>query len=187
MANSTITRRAIANAFKQLLATTPFDRVTVTAVASQCGINRQTFYYHFRDIYDLMSWIVEDRVRSVLGYSNMDLPENTEVIVEACLVALKEEQDFVTRLLHSLDPVAVNHILQAHLGKVIEKSLEKIYEQSKLTEDNKRIITSFVVGGFLNVLYTWANDGMREDPSLLAHRVATIVCSSLRVVIPQLS
>lgn len=73
------------------------------------------------------------------------------------------------------------------MGKVIEKSLEKIYEQSKLTEDNKRIITSFVVGGFLNVLYTWANDGMREDPSLLAHRVATIVCSSLRVVIPQLS
>ncbi|MBO7675489.1 MAG: TetR/AcrR family transcriptional regulator C-terminal domain-containing protein [Atopobiaceae bacterium] len=187
MANSQITRRAIAAALKQLLESTPFDRVTVTALASLCGINRQTFYYHFRDIYDLIGWIVEDRMRTLLDDKNVSIPKDAEVIIAACLTALKEERELVTRLLRSTDPVIINLILQNHLGKIIENSLDAIYEQSHVTEDDRRIVSSFCVGGFLNTVYVWIDKGMREDPRVLAQRLATIICTGLSSVIPLLS
>jgi len=187
MANSNITKRAIAAAFRQLLDKTPFERITVTAIASQCGINRQTFYYHFRDIYDLMGWIVEDRVIAILGTDERDTLSDAERIIEASLVALKDEQDLVSRLAHSTDPVLINHIMQAHLSTVIEKSLKQIYQTSKLTEENKRLITNFFVGGYLNTIYDWIINGMRDDPVSLAKRLATVLCAGLHATIPLLS
>ena len=42
-------------AFMELLKKCPFSKITIQKLAGQCGVNRQTFYYHFDNIYDLMS------------------------------------------------------------------------------------------------------------------------------------
>ena len=44
------TQRAIVQTFETMLAETPFDRITVSALAARCGISPNTFYYHFREI-----------------------------------------------------------------------------------------------------------------------------------------
>jgi AcrR family transcriptional regulator len=54
------TRSSIQKAFAQLLEQKPYNRVTVKDIAQQCGICRNTFYYHFRDIEDLFESSVED-------------------------------------------------------------------------------------------------------------------------------
>lgn len=187
VANSNITKRAIAAAFRQLLDTTSFDRITVTAIASQCGINRQTFYYHFRDIYDLVGWIVEDRVVAILGTDTYSVSNNGVRIIEASLLALKDEQELVSRLAHSTDPILINHIMQTHLISVIEDVLKQICQGSELAEEDKRLITTFFVGGYLNTIYDWITNGMRDDPVSLANRLATVLCSGLHAAIPHLS
>ena len=50
---SQVTKRALEASLKKLLLERPLDKITVTDIAEDCGINRMTFYYHFRDIYDL--------------------------------------------------------------------------------------------------------------------------------------
>ena len=50
------TKEALAKAFAELLEKRSIDKVTVKDIVAACGVNRQTFYYHFRDIYDLMEW-----------------------------------------------------------------------------------------------------------------------------------
>ena len=52
MRNSTKT--AIKEAFMTLLNKKPFDKITVKEIVEECGINRNTFYYHYEDIYDLL-------------------------------------------------------------------------------------------------------------------------------------
>ena len=54
---STITKRALAEALKKMMEKKLLSKITVTDLAEACGINRHTFYYHFRDIYDLVEWI----------------------------------------------------------------------------------------------------------------------------------
>lgn len=51
------TKKAIAGALKELMEEKPISKITVGDIADRCGINRQTFYYHFQDIPDLVEWI----------------------------------------------------------------------------------------------------------------------------------
>ena len=48
------TKFAIAFAFKELLLEKSIDKITINDITEKCGINRQTFYYHFHDIYELI-------------------------------------------------------------------------------------------------------------------------------------
>ena len=53
---SQVTKRALAASLIKLLSQKPLDKVTVKDIIEDCGVNRQTFYYHFKDIYDLVEW-----------------------------------------------------------------------------------------------------------------------------------
>ena len=55
------TKFAIAFAFKELLLEKSIDKITINDITEKCGINRQTFYYHFHDIYELIEWICETK------------------------------------------------------------------------------------------------------------------------------
>ena len=54
MAN--ITKLALEAALKKELLTKPLDKITINELAEDCGISRMAFYYHFKDIYDLVEW-----------------------------------------------------------------------------------------------------------------------------------
>ncbi len=51
------TKLWIADAMKRLLVKKPLEKVFVTDICREADIERPTFYYHFRDKYDLMAWI----------------------------------------------------------------------------------------------------------------------------------
>ncbi len=59
MADSNVTRLALASALKDLTKNTPLEKISVTDICRQCGDNRKSFYYHFRDKYDLVNWIFD--------------------------------------------------------------------------------------------------------------------------------
>lgn len=52
-----LTEQAFARALKEIMAKKSFDKVTVTELVRFLNVNRQTFYYHFKDLYDLLEWI----------------------------------------------------------------------------------------------------------------------------------
>ena len=55
MADSNITKRALAAALKSLLAERPFAKVSVREICEACGMSRKSFYYHFKDKYELLN------------------------------------------------------------------------------------------------------------------------------------
>ena len=59
MADSNITKRALASALKGLMEELPFDKINVAHICERCDMNRKSFYYHFRDKYDLVNWIFD--------------------------------------------------------------------------------------------------------------------------------
>lgn len=54
MSKADLTKRALSEALSEQLKEKPFEQITVTDIARKAGLNRQTFYYHFRDLYDLI-------------------------------------------------------------------------------------------------------------------------------------
>ena len=57
MADSNITKNALAVSMKKLMEKKPFSKISVGDICEDCGMNRKSFYYHFRDKYDLVNWI----------------------------------------------------------------------------------------------------------------------------------
>lgn len=57
MSESNITKNAIATALRRQMRTKSPEKITVSDICAECGINRKSFYYHFRDKYDLVNWI----------------------------------------------------------------------------------------------------------------------------------
>lgn len=57
MADSIITKQALSQALKELIRNHEFDKISVGNICEVCGMNRKSFYYHFKDKYDLVNWI----------------------------------------------------------------------------------------------------------------------------------
>ena len=65
---SDLTKRALEQSLKNLLLQKPLHKITISDIADDCGINRMTFYYHFKDIYDLVEWSCqEDAAKALAG------------------------------------------------------------------------------------------------------------------------
>ena len=73
MPDSNITKKALAMAMKELMEQIPFSKISVSDICEKCGMNRKSFYYHFKDIYDLVEWACrEDATRALAGKKTYD-------------------------------------------------------------------------------------------------------------------
>jgi len=57
MADSQLTKRALSQAMKELMEEIPMEKIRISDITKRCNMNRQSFYYHFKDKYDLVNWI----------------------------------------------------------------------------------------------------------------------------------
>lgn len=64
MATSKITKQALSTALKELMEEIPFDKIHIADICNRCGMNRKSFYYHFKDKYDLLNWIFDTEFSS---------------------------------------------------------------------------------------------------------------------------
>ena len=66
MADSNITKLALSGALKELLEEQSFEKISVSDICERCGMNRKSFYYHFKDKYDLVNWIFDTEFVAVV-------------------------------------------------------------------------------------------------------------------------
>ena len=71
MADSNITKRALATSLKELMAEQPFEKINVAQICERCNMNRKSFYYHFKDKYDLVNWIFDTEFIELLKHENL--------------------------------------------------------------------------------------------------------------------
>ena len=57
--NASTTKKELAAALKQLMEQKPLEKISIREITSLCGLRRETFYYHFADIYALIQWMFE--------------------------------------------------------------------------------------------------------------------------------
>ena len=66
------TKQVLEESLKKLMLHKPLDKITIRDLTEDCGISRMAFYYHFKDIYDLVEWAcLEDATRALAGKRHM--------------------------------------------------------------------------------------------------------------------
>ena len=119
---------ALARSLKKLLSTRKLDKITVKDIVEDCGVNRQTFYYYFRDIYDLLEWnfleATERLIRSGLDCGGGHWRGGVKAVTEY----LQENRTLVWNAYHSISHGSVSEFLKRTLRPHI---LSAVREEAK--------------------------------------------------------
>lgn len=95
MADSNITKRALARALKDLMRRQPFEKISVGEICEACEMNRKSFYYHFKDKYDLVEWIFNTEFIDLVKHT--PLPDHWAFLGALCAY-LYEERSFYKKV-----------------------------------------------------------------------------------------
>ena len=89
MADSNSTKSALADAMKKLMVCKSFAKISISDLCEECGLNRKSFYYHFKDKYDLVNWIFYVDFLTNMGGKNFE--NEWDVLVAVCNISMESE------------------------------------------------------------------------------------------------
>lgn len=174
------TKRLIAQSLKELSEEKPFDKISVGEIAARSNVNRQTFYYHFQDKYDLLKWIYKEDYffpnMQNLNFDNWDqclrgILESVRADRRFCVNTIRHTEQEVTELFLA-DTV---HIFDAALDLLKNQSVEKEKTLRHVDPEEQNFIARFFAYGVCGILVEWIEKGMKEEPEVVAHRMRNLL------------
>ncbi len=174
-ATSLNTKIMISSSLKKLMEKKPFSKISVSEIVSDCGINRNTFYYHFEDIRDLLKWTLERETIEVIkkfdlliNYKQailfvMDYVEKNRHIINCAYDSIGRDE--LKRFLYN-DCISIT----GSLFDSAEKSAGK-----KLASDYKDFLIRFYTEAISGVLLDWVKDRNSYSPEKMTIYLERII------------
>lgn len=175
MSESILTKKAIAGSLKSLCKEKPFDKITVSDITNLCGINRQTFYYHFQDKYELLSWIYYNE--AFVPIMNGISFENWDQKLEELFSLMNEEKYFYVNTIKYSDSYFQEYLTK--LAEIVfEEAIDKLDTEKSLIEDERVLFAKFYAYGICGTVSSWVLSGMKITPKGLASYMKRLAISS---------
>jgi probable dihydroxyacetone kinase regulator len=167
-----MTKQAMAKALVALLEKKTLDKITVKEIVDLCGVNRQTFYYHFQDVYALLEWIfVNEAEKFVSAQQSIDTWQQDFLSI---FDHLQKNKSFVTNAYRSIGRDSLEQYLyQAVYGFILDV-VKKEAEKKKVPTEDVEFFADFYKYAFVGLVLEWVRTDMKEDPKELVARVARL-------------
>ncbi len=161
MPNTNTTKIALGESLKKLVLTKRLEKITINDLTADCGISRMAFYYHFKDIYDLVEWVcVEDGRKALQGKKTYDTwQEGMGQVFDAVL----ENKDFILNVYRSIGREKIESYLYKFTYDMIKEVVEEKCRGITLAADHKAFIADFYKYGFVGIMLDWIGHGMKAD------------------------
>jgi probable dihydroxyacetone kinase regulator len=176
---SQITKKAIEASLKNLLLKKPFDKITINDIAEDCGISRMTFYYHFKDIYDLVEWACEEDVKKILEDKD-DYKTWTQGFLNLFEEVLKNKP-FILNVYRSVGREQVENYLYKIVYDLLLNVIEEKAQGMTVRDEDKEFVADFYKYAFVGLMLDWVKNGMKEDPHKIVKKVEFLLSGSLSV------
>ena len=170
---SQITKRALEESLKKMLLKKPVNKITISDITEDCGINRMTFYYHFKDIYDLVEWsCVEDAARALDGKKTYDTwQQGFQQIFQAVL----DNKPFVQNVYQSVNREQVETYLYSLTHNLLIGVIEEKAVGMQVRDEDKEFIADFFKFAFVGLMLDWIRNGMKKDPQQIIDRLSVLI------------
>lgn len=178
---ASFTKMAIKAAFLKLLNERSLSQITVKDIVEACGINRNSFYYHFQDIPSLIEEIVtEEADRIIAEYPTIDS-------IETCLTAVLDfAQKNRRAILHIYNSVN-RAMFEQYLWKVCKYAVgtygNGVFAGKPIKEADRDLILRFYECECFGMVIAWMNDGMKENYDESIHRLCELKKGTLEEMV----
>ena len=176
---SQVTKRALEQSLKNLLLKKPLTKITVGDITDDCGINRMTFYYHFKDIYDLVEWsCLEDAKRALDEKKTYDTWQQGLLQI---FKAVQENKPFILNVYRCVHREQVEKYLQPLVDQLLLNVINE--EAAGITDEDKQFIAQIYSYMFIGLMLDWIKDDMREDPQQIVEKLSKLIKGSVSVAL----
>jgi len=150
----------------------PFDKITVSGIIRECSISRNTFYYHFQDIYDLLDYWLDQEISNYITVAGEnDWKENIRGFLDNC----KSHKKLIYNLANSISRERLERYFFASTDGVITDFILRRAEGKNLPPQRLTAISNIcrysLVGYFLRFLW----NGMKEDTEEILSELSVLV------------
>lgn len=174
---SQVTKRALEQSLKNLLLKKPLTKITISDITEDCGINRMTFYYHFKDIYDLVEWAcLEDAKRALDEKKTYDTWQQGLLQI---FEAVQENKPFILNVYRCVHREQVEKYLQPLVDQLMLDVIQEESASMMIREEDKQFIAKIYAYIFIGVMLDWIKDDMREASQEIVARLVKLLRGSV--------
>lgn len=178
---SQVTKRALEQSLKNLLLKKPLTKITVGDITDDCGINRMTFYYHFKDIYDLVEWsCLEDAKRALDEKKTYDTWQQGLLQI---FKAVQENKPFILNVYRCVHREQVEKYLQPLVDRLLLNVINEEAAGITVRDEDKQFIAQVYSYMFIGLMLDWIKDDMREDPQQIVEKLSKLIKGSVSVAL----
>ena len=170
---SEITKRALATSLKKLLSQKELTKISIKDITDDCGIQRQTFYYHFTDIYDLVEWIcLEDADKALANNKTYD---TWQLGFLAIFELLKKDEVFIKNIYKNVSLELLINYLYKLVYPLIYGVVEEKAQGLHVSDDDKEFIANFYKSAFVALVLDWIKNDLKDDPKMIISRLSVLI------------
>ena len=178
---SQVTKLALEQSLKNLLLKKPLTKITVGDITDDCGINRMTFYYHFKDIYDLVEWsCLEDAKRALDEKKTYDTWQQGLLQI---FKAVQENKPFILNVYRCVHREQVEKYLQPLVDQLLLNVINEEAAGITVRDEDKQFIAQVYSYMFIGLMLDWIKDDMREDPQQIVEKLSKLIKGSVSVAL----
>ncbi|MDD6715832.1 MAG: TetR/AcrR family transcriptional regulator C-terminal domain-containing protein [Firmicutes bacterium] len=156
MADSNATKNALAASMKKLMRKKPFEKISVSDICEDCGINRKSFYYHFRDKYDLVNWIFYVGFIGELDVNSYD--SGWDMYSDMCKYFYREKEFYNAAL-----KIEGQNSFKDYLIETVSPLAEFFLKDILPHNEDDSFVVAFVTDALLTSLVRWLSDGYGRE------------------------
>lgn len=160
-----LTKMAIVKAFEELARVKNVDRITVKEITDKCQISRNTFYYHFKDIYDVLEEMLNQRVEQMIETFELNMQSGNSVqdTRRAGMRYILDNRELFFNLYQSAGVQEVKMYLDKSSSVLGHYLIDRLSEGMNVSERDKDLIISFYQYAHAGMMAEWLEKGMKDD------------------------
>jgi probable dihydroxyacetone kinase regulator len=159
-----MTKLALSQSLRQLMGEKPLDKITVKEIVEKCGVNRQTFYYHFKDIYDLLDWMfTHDGEEFARKYPQIHMDDDGQNAIRVICRSLKDNREMTIHIYHSLGRERLDRYLCREVHKLLYQLLKVKAGKLGATDADCDFLANFYKHAFVGITLDWVQEGMQGE------------------------
>lgn len=158
------TKWRFANALMEIMLKIPFKKITVKDICDYCNERRQTFYYHFRDKYDLVTWIYyQDATQIIDNYKD----EAWNIVLERIFETMAKRKNFYKNAFEENGQNALIDYLVEHDILIYEKKLKESLN-TDILDNNLKFAIEYHSYACVHITKKWLSTDTKMSPKELA-------------------
>ncbi|MCH4021620.1 MAG: TetR family transcriptional regulator C-terminal domain-containing protein [Erysipelotrichaceae bacterium] len=171
------TKTMIRKALMDRLNKEPLSKITVRALCEDCGINHNTFYYYYADIYAIIQEYFQENMEHVKAAY-----DETASWEKSFLVAAQPALDnkvALDHIYHSIRKEDLENYIYSVSGDIMIRFVNSIYPQLDARQEDRLLIAHFFRCALTSIVLHWIDGGMKEKPEYIINRIGFLMDGSI--------